>query len=103
MFSFSTEEISEHLEVKLEGDLDIEGTEVVEENLMPIMEKHSSVSVDFARVQFIDSSGMGLLLTLVKTLHEKEIIVTIKDVREDVMEVFELLQIPEILGEGVFV
>lgn len=103
MFRFSMKEVNEKLEVKLEGDLDIEGTEMIEEELIPAMEKYKVVNVNFEEVQFIDSSGMGLLLNLVQSLNGKGTKVTIANVREEVMEVFELLQIPDILGVDVFV
>ncbi|MCL7746711.1 STAS domain-containing protein [Halalkalibacter alkaliphilus] len=103
MIRFTKSETNENLELKLEGDLDIESTEVVELELIPIMEQFKAVSINFKEVPFIDSSGIGLLLNAVQSLDEKGIKVTITDVREEVMDVFDLLQIPEIVGDGVFV
>jgi anti-anti-sigma factor len=103
MIRYSYNEAKDHLEVKLEGDFDIEGTEVVEEELIPAMLNYKTVNIDFENVPFVDSSGMGLLINIVKTLKEKGITVTISKVREEVFEVFEIIQLPEILGEGVFV
>jgi anti-anti-sigma factor len=99
-FSFCTEE--EILEVKLNGDLDIDSTEIVDEELIPMLNGHQSVKLNMIDVPFVDSSGMGLLMHLVQTLTDKGTTVTILNVRDEVMEVFELLQIPEILGKGVF-
>lgn len=103
MFSFILIKEMDYVEVKLGGDLDIDGTEVVEEELLPSLEEFSSVNLNLKDVPFVDSSGMGLLLHLVKTMKEKGIKVVISNVREEVMEVFELLQIPEIIGEELFV
>lgn len=93
----------EKLTVDIIGDLDIDSTEMVEEELIPTLEKYKNIKLDFTDVPFVDSSGMGLLLTVVQTLQEKDIEVSISNVRKDVMEVFEILQLPEILGEKVFV
>ncbi|MDQ0253062.1 anti-sigma B factor antagonist/stage II sporulation protein AA (anti-sigma F factor antagonist) [Evansella vedderi] len=103
MFTFSKNTTGGYLNIYLKGDLDIEGTEVMEREITPEMEKYSVVNMDFTEVPFIDSSGMGLLLNLVHTLNKKGTTVYIVNVKKDVMEVFELLQIPDILGEGVFV
>ena len=46
---------------------------------------------------------MGLLLNLVQTLKETGTKVIVSNVREEVMEVFELLQLPDILGDDIFV
>jgi anti-sigma B factor antagonist/stage II sporulation protein AA (anti-sigma F factor antagonist) len=102
MIRFSKNEASESLEIKLDGDLDIESTEVMELELIPAMEQYQVVNINFKDVPFIDSSGIGLLLNAVQTLDTKGIEVTISHVRDEVMDIFELLQIPEILGDGVF-
>ncbi|WP_066060041.1 STAS domain-containing protein [Robertmurraya korlensis] len=93
----------EKLTVDLIGDLDIDSTELVEEKLIPVLEQYRKINLVFTNVPFVDSSGMGLLLTVVHTLQEKDIEVSISNVREDVMEVFDILQLPEILGEKVFI
>ncbi|MFD2679176.1 STAS domain-containing protein [Bacillus seohaeanensis] len=103
MFRFTTKNTDEALEVVLEGDLDIEGTEIIENELTPTITNYKNVKINFEQVPFVDSSGIGLLLTLVQTLTGQGTNVTILNVSEEVMEVFDILQIPEILGEGVFV
>lgn len=103
MIKFSLNPREDHVEVKLDGDLDIDGTEIVEEELIPALENYQSVNLNFENVPFVDSSGMGLLMNLVHTLKGAGTKVTVLHVKEEVMEVFELLQLPDILGEGVFI
>jgi anti-anti-sigma factor len=103
MIRFSTEEENGNLEVKIEGDLDIDSTEIIGEQLLPLMETYKKVDVNFAGVPFVDSSGMGLLMNMVQSLGEKGTEVTISHIRKEVRDVFELLQLPDILGEGVVV
>jgi anti-anti-sigma factor len=103
MIDFVLNEVQESsLDIILKGDLDIESTEVVE-NLLPSLEKYKAININFEKVPFVDSSGMGLLLHVVQSLSEKGVKVMISNVKEDVFIVFELLQIPEILGKDVFV
>lgn len=104
LFTFSIKEIEERqLEINLNGDLDIEATETIEENLLPQLTNFKQIEFKFNNVPFVDSSGIGLLLNVVQTLKELGTEVTITQVQKEVMEVFELLQIPEIVGENVFV
>lgn len=103
MFSFTLETQEKNIEAKFYGDLDIDGTEVIEEELILAIENFSYVNLNLNEVPFVDSSGIGLLIDLVKTLKEKGITVEISNVREEVMDVFELLQIPDIIGDEVFV
>ncbi|MRG85035.1 STAS domain-containing protein [Salinibacillus xinjiangensis] len=103
MLKYTTVEKNDFLLVSLEGDLDIEGTEVVNEELIPELVHYHSINISLEKVPFVDSSGMGLLISLVNTLKEQNVKITISDVQDDVFEVFELIQLPEILGEEVFI
>ncbi|MBM7577767.1 STAS domain-containing protein [Jeotgalibacillus terrae] len=103
MFSYEIEQESERAKVTFEGDLDIDCTETIEDELIPALTGYKSVIIEFGAVEFVDSSGMGLLLNLVQSLKDEGVSVYIRRVREEVMEVFDLLQIPEILGRHTFV
>ncbi|KHD86330.1 STAS domain-containing protein [Heyndrickxia ginsengihumi] len=92
----------EHIVIQLSGDLDIESTELIEQELIPMLEKYQSIRLDFEKVLFVDSSGIGILMFLVQTLQEQNKEITICNVTAEVMEVLKLLQIPEILGESIF-
>jgi anti-anti-sigma factor len=86
----------------LKGDIDIEATEMMEEELLSALEKFQEVELHFKDVLFVDSTGIGLLMNHVRELCEQKVKVTIIQLSEDVYQVFDLLQIPEILGREVF-
>ncbi|KLV22885.1 anti-sigma factor antagonist [Niallia circulans] len=102
MLTFSLYPIDDYLEVRLEGDLDIDGTEIIEEELIPSLKNHQYIKINFEHVPFVDSSGMGLLMNVVQTLKATSAKVKVINVKGEVMEIFELLQLPDILGESVF-
>ncbi|OLO26368.1 anti-anti-sigma factor [Alkalihalophilus pseudofirmus] len=102
MIKYQLNNIDEGLEVKLIGDLDIDSTEVIELELVPSLISNKKVNINFEAVPFIDSSGIGLLLHAVQTLEEQGIKVIVTHVSKEVMDIFEMLQIPEILGNEVF-
>ncbi|WP_413305889.1 STAS domain-containing protein [Bacillus sp. 1P10SD] len=86
----------------LKGDIDIEATELMEEELVTVLKKYQEVELHFKDVLFVDSTGIGLLMNQVRELTERKVKVTITHLSEDVYQVFDLLQIPEILGRDVF-
>lgn len=88
--------------VKFNGDLDIDVTELMQEEIAPALMESKDIVIDFSNVPFVDSSGIGLLITLVNELREAGNRVAITKVSPDVMHVFSLLQLPEILGHDVF-
>lgn len=91
--------------VILFGDVDIDVTEIIEENIAPDLmnSKDIEIEIDFENVSFVDSSGIGLLITLVTNLKECGKKVVFTHLQTDVKQVFSLLQLPEILGQDVFV
>lgn len=103
MIKFSINPEEDYVNVNLEGDLDIDGTEVIEEELIPALKHYQVIKLDFDNVPFVDSSGIGLLMNVVHTLQDTGVKVTIHRVRDEVMDIFDLLQLPDILGDEVFV
>ncbi|MFC0213598.1 lipid asymmetry maintenance protein MlaB [Paenibacillus chartarius] len=87
--------------VKFSGDLDIDVTEFMEDQLTPQLLQSKMVQIDFSRIRFVDSSGIGLLISLLTSLRDSGIPATVLNISEDVRMIFELLQLPEILGPDV--
>lgn len=104
MFRFNVQDEHEKTIIHFDGDLDIEATEVIEDELMnEISQTSGLVEFDFTNIDFVDSSGIGLLITLISVLKDSEKKPTITNINEDVKVVFELLQLQEILGEEVVI
>lgn len=102
MFKYQIVNEEEKATVLCKGDMDIEMTEIIEEQLIPALQKYKQVEMNCADVPFVDSTGIGLLINLVQQLKEQGISVIITQLREEVYQVFDLLQIPEIVGREVF-
>ncbi|KGR90273.1 hypothetical protein CD30_12450 [Ureibacillus massiliensis 4400831 = CIP 108448 = CCUG 49529] len=102
MFRFNVQDEHEKTVIHFDGDLDIEATEVIEGELMnEITHTSELVELNFKNIDFVDSSGIGLLITLISVLKDSEKKPTITNINEDVKVVFELLQLEEILGKDV--
>lgn len=84
------------------GDIDIESTEMMEDEIIPALQTCSIVELNLANVAFVDSTGIGLLIKLVQNQKETGKKVRITHISNDVFDVFTFLQIPEILGKEVF-
>ena len=102
MFNFTLQSEADRVVVDLEGDLDIEATEIMEEELIVEIQKSSGhVELNFQQIDFVDSSGIGLLISIITNLKENDRNPTITNISEDVKMVFSLLQLDEILGKDV--
>jgi anti-anti-sigma factor len=87
--------------LSLQGDMDIEATEVVQDEITPQLADCKAVEIDFSQIRFVDSSGIGLLISLIASLREADIRATVVNLSNDVRMIFELLQLHDILGPGV--
>ena len=102
MFNFTLQNEAGRVIVDLEGDLDIEATEIIEEELIvEIQNSSGQVELNFQQIDFVDSSGIGLLISIITSLKENDRNPTITNISEDVKMVFSLLQLDEILGKDV--
>ncbi|WP_188206541.1 STAS domain-containing protein [Alkalibacillus aidingensis] len=89
------------IQISFIGDLDLEATELFEEELIPkvkeVVNIHG-VKLDLSEVPFVDSTGVGLLIHFVEELKALETKVKLENVRSEVYELFSLMQVGEILG-----
>lgn len=90
------------IQIQLKGDLDIDSTELIEDRLWEDVDGCNVVMLDFSGVMFVDSTGIGLLISLIRKLQQSDTAISIRNLQPDVREVFELLQLPAILGQEVF-
>lgn len=89
--------------LKLIGELDISTIELFRTSLENIHSKASRVVLDFNEVQFVDSTGVGGLVQAIRKLEENSVSVQVQNIPQEVFEVLDLLGIPELLGEAIFV
>jgi anti-anti-sigma factor len=101
MFAYQLVESDLKSTISFDGDLDIDVTELMEEEITPRLRKSVEVDIDFSSVHFVDSSGIGLLISLVQSLSDWGTKVRIYHLNEDVKLVFDMLQLPDILGPDV--
>ncbi|CAM4197626.1 STAS domain-containing protein [Paenibacillus tarimensis] len=102
MFTYQLDTKEDMVTLSCEGDIDIDASEVFEDGIQPVVSGYSTIIFDFEQIYFVDSSGIGLIIKLVNELQEAGKTVRIERIRPEVMEVFELLQIDEILGKDTF-
>jgi anti-anti-sigma factor len=98
MLTFRIDNTNERSLVILTGDLDIDATEIIEMELIPELLQSKKCEIDFSNVPFVDSSGIGLLIKLIDEIKENGVKVEVINLNPDVKLVFEMLQLPEILG-----
>ena len=66
--------------------------------LKPILSQEGNKMIfDFKNIEFIDSSGIGCIISLVKTAKSNHSEIKLCNISSEVMDVLELLHLPMIL------
>ena len=83
--------------VTLAGGLYVENAAALRETLLAYIERgYKYYTIDFSRVDYIDSSGLGVLVAIQKRTLQKGGGVTVKGLQGVVREVFELTRLVKV-------
>lgn len=88
--------------LQLMGELDIATVDIFRKGVEEARKDTARLVLDMTKLSFVDSTGVGGLLNVVKTLKQEGIEVRVRNVSPEVYEVFDLLGLPMLLGKDVF-
>lgn len=81
----------EKIVVTLVGEMDTAAAMEMEKKLQPILEnKNKDIVIDCKNLEYIASSGLRILLSILKLSKNNDCQVILKDVNDDIKEVFKL-------------
>jgi anti-sigma B factor antagonist len=81
---------------RLSGELDLFSVEALRTALGP--ELHGTVVLDLAAVDFIDDSGLGLMVATIKRLRQQGGTLVVRNPRSHVRRVFEVTGLEKVPG-----
>lgn len=88
--------------ILLTGELDIASVELFKSGIENIRSQIENLIIDFNHLDFLDSTGVGSLVQIIRKLKEDGVRSKVVNISSDVFEVLDLLGIPELLGEDLF-
>ena len=91
------EQNGSNLKIALEGRLDTMTAPQLESELNPGLEGIETLELNFEKLEYISSAGLRVLLSAQKTMN-KQGKMTIRNVCEDIMEIFEITGFADILS-----
>ncbi|MFZ3170734.1 MAG: STAS domain-containing protein [Carboxydocellales bacterium] len=89
--------------LKLIGELDISTIDLFRTSVENVHDNIKQVVLDFSDLKFVDSTGVGGLVQVIKRIREKGLQISVRNISLDVFEVLDLLGIPELMGEETFI
>ena len=84
--------------VHLDGEIDMDVTEKAKEVIFPVIDSGKEVHLNLSQVQYMDSSGISVLIESHQRALEKKTKVIIKDVSKSVLKVIMMAKLEQILN-----
>ena len=84
--------------VHLDGEIDMDVTEKAKEVIFPHIDAGKEVHLNLSNVQYMDSSGISVLIESHQKALEKNNKVIIKDVSKSVLKVIMMAKLEQILN-----
>ena len=84
--------------VHLDGEIDMDVTEKAKEVIFPHIDAGKEVHLNLSNVQYMDSSGISVLIESHQKALEKNTKVVIKDVSKSVLKVIMMAKLEQILN-----
>ena len=84
--------------VHLDGEIDMDVTEKAKEVIFPHIDAGKEVHLNLSKVQYMDSSGISVLIESHQKALEQNTIVIIKEVSKSVLKVIMMAKLEQILN-----
>ena len=84
--------------IHLDGEIDMDVTEKAKEEIFPYIDSGKEVHLNLSQVQYMDSSGISVLIESHQKALEKNTKVIIKDVSKSVLKVIMMAKLEQILN-----
>tara|TARA_Y100000768_G_scaffold344787_1_gene291290 strand:- start:208 stop:534 length:327 start_codon:yes stop_codon:yes gene_type:complete len=84
--------------VFLDGEIDMDVTEKAKEVIMPLIEAKKEVHLNLKDVQYMDSSGISVLIESHQKANELETKVILKEISKSVLKVIMMAKLEQILN-----
>ncbi|MEN3015021.1 MAG: STAS domain-containing protein [bacterium] len=85
-----TEKIDDIYIVEIEGEVDTYTSSKIKQDILKIVEQTSKIIVSMEKVKFIDSTGLGILIGILKKIKEKEGEMIIVSPNSYINQIFEI-------------
>ncbi|HEX6968842.1 MAG TPA: STAS domain-containing protein [Micromonosporaceae bacterium] len=97
--SLATRTLGDHTVLEVGGEVDIESAPRLRENLVGVIAAGSrKVIVDLARVEFLDSSGLGVLVGGLRRLRAVDGTLVIVCDREPLLKIFRITALDRVFS-----
>ena len=96
--SYKVDEIDNKRVVHLNGEIDMEVSDKARNTILPLIEAGHEVQINLSKVDYMDSSGISVLIESHQKALEHNTKVIVKEVSKSVLKVIMMAKLEQILN-----
>lgn len=101
MFDLNLIDQGDHYLIELIGDLDIYNNKKFKEKLADIYDElDKDIVVDCEKLEYIDSTGLGSFISLLKLTRDEDKTITVKNLKKNIKKVFKITDLDKLFNIG---
>ena len=97
MFNIKAEHTGTTLSIALEGVLDTQAAPKLEELINEKIADATEVKFDLVNLEYLTSAGLRVLLTAQQEMEDKDGLMTLSNVNDEIMEIFDMTGFTDVL------
>ena len=96
--TYKVEEVDNKRIIHLDGEIDMDVTDKARNTILPLIEAGHEVHINLSKVEYMDSSGISVLIESHQKALENNTKVIVKEVSKSVLKVIMMAKLEQILN-----
>lgn len=86
------------IEITLDGDLDAYSSDEFKDAVLKQLPGSKDILINAKKLNFIDSTGLGSLISIYNTIKEQEKTISIEEIKPNVKQIFEITELDKLFN-----
>ncbi|MDO5018369.1 MAG: STAS domain-containing protein [Lagierella massiliensis] len=96
--NYEIKEEQDQILIFLEGDLDAYSSDDFKEAVLKVIEDPKDIKLNAKKLNFIDSTGLGSLISIYNSIKENNKNICIEDIKPNVKQIFEITELNKLFN-----
>lgn len=96
--NYDINEETDLIKISLEGDLDAYSSDEFKEAVLKKIPSSKDILINARKLNFIDSTGLGSLISIYNNIKEQEKTISIEDIKPNVKQIFEITELDKLFN-----
>lgn len=86
------------IKISLDGDLDAYSSDEFKDAVLKQLPGSKDILINAKKLNFIDSTGLGSLISIYNTIKEQEKTISIEEIKPNVKQIFEITELDKLFN-----